>query len=287
MLGKPKTIQHLDGGIVAQINIADGDKVEAGETLIRLDDTLLKANLKIYESRLIEGLAQRARLVAERDATDNIIWNDDILNVLNIKADPTIKEGQRKLFIARNETRLGQIAQLREKIEQFRNQKQGIDALRASKSKQIGMMDDELSGMRVLKKKQLTSKSQLMAIERQREDLVGQNAEHGSELARIQNSISETEIQILQIDREFRQSVLTELRQVEREVNEMTQQLHATIEQLKRVEIRSPIDGIIHELAVFTVGGVIGPGAPVAQIVPQDDKFEIEANIEPQFVDEL
>jgi len=89
------------------------------------------------------------------------------------------------------------------------------------------------------------------------------------------------------VEREARQSVLTELREVEQEVNDMTQQLHATVEQLKRIEIKAPVNGIIHELSVFTIGGVIGPGAPILQIIPQDEQFVIEANVEPQFIDEL
>ncbi len=285
--GKSKTVQHLDGGIVAEISVATGDRVKKGQTLIRLDDILLKANLNIYNNRLREGLARRARLTAERDSIDVIEWDDKILKLLEIEQEATIRQGQQRLFEARKETSAGQILQLREKIAQYKNQITGIRALKSSKLLQLGFIESELKGTRVLKGKGLISGSQLMAQERQREDLIGQNAEHDSEVARIQNSISETEIQILQIGREFRQSVLTELRQTEQEVNDMTQQLFATREQLKRVEIRAPVAGIVHELNVFTIGGVIAPGAAVMQIIPQDGNFVIEANIEPQFIDEL
>ena len=149
------------------------------------------------------------------------------------------------------------------------------------------MLADELKGLRALKSKGLAANSQLLGLERQHEDLVGQRAEHDAELARVQNSISETKIQILQVDREFRQSVLTELRQVGQEVNDMTQQYHATTEQLRRVEIRAPVAGLVHQLGVATIGGVIAAGAPILQIVPQEGQFEIEANVEPQFIDEL
>ncbi|EFO28696.1 HlyD family type I secretion membrane fusion protein [Roseibium sp. TrichSKD4] len=287
VLGKPKTVQHLDGGIVAEIAIDDGDKVLQDEVLIRLDDTLLKANLKIYENRLREGVAQRSRLVAERDEQGGIVWDDEILALFGVEIMQSVKSGQQKLFEARNTTREGQISQLREKIKQFQNQISGIEALKSSKKTQLGFLDEELTSVRTLNKKGLMPKSQLMALERQREDIIGQVAEQDAELARIQNAISETEIQILQIDREFRQTVLTELRQVEAEVNDMTQQLQATLEQLNRVEIKAPVSGIIHELSVFTIGGVIGPGDPVLQIIPQDGVFEIEADVEPQFVDEL
>ena len=287
VLGKPKTIQHLDGGIVAEINIDNGDRVSKGDILVRLDDILLKANLNIYQNRLREGVAQRARLISERDTQSNIGWSNEVLDLFDLNIGQAVKQGQQKLFEARQATRQGQIAQLREKIKQFQNQTTGIKALKTSRKTQLGFLDEELKGIRTLNKKGLTPKSQLMALERQKEEIIGQMAEQDAELARIQNSISETEIQILQIGREFRQTVLTELRQIEQEVNDMTQQLYATVEKLKRIEIRAPVSGIIHELAVFTIGGVIGPGAAVLQLIPQDEGFEIEANVEPQFVDEL
>ncbi|MCP4184449.1 MAG: HlyD family type I secretion periplasmic adaptor subunit, partial [Hyphomicrobiales bacterium] len=265
----------------------DGEVVSKGDVLIRLDDILLRANLNIYQNRLRESVAQLARLIAERDAISQIVWEDNVLNLFELEIEPTIKQGQQKLFEARQATRQGQISQLREKIKQFHNQITGIEARRASRISQLGFMDEELKGIRSLNEKGLSPKSKLMALERQREEIIGQMAEQDAVLSRIQNSISETEIQILQIDREFRQSVLTELRQIEQDVNDMTHQLHATAEKLNRVEIKAPVSGIVHELSVFTIGGVIGPGTAILQIIPQNDDFEIEANVEPQFVDEL
>ena len=285
--GKPKTVQHLDGGIVAEINIADGSRVKAGETLIKLDETLLNANLQIYKSRIREATARRARLIAERDGEPKISWDDRILNLLQVESDPSIKEGHRKLFEARRTSMNGQIEQLREQGAQFKNQILGVKALKSSKQRQRDMLGEELENITDLKEQGLVTNNQVMSLERQREELLGQIGEHDAELARIENSINESEIQILQIERELRQSVLAELREVEQEVNDMTQQLQSTVEQLKRIEIKAPVDGIVHELSVFTIGGVIGPGAPILQIIPQDDAFVIEANVEPQFIDEL
>lgn len=285
--GKPKTIQHLDGGIVAQINIADGSKVKKHDVLIKLDQTLLDANLQIYKGRLREATARRARLIAERDGDTKIAWDDSLLQLLDIKDDKAVKEGHKKLFEARRTSMNGQVEQLREQGEQFKNQIKGVNALKSSKERQQKMLTEELSNIQNLKDKGLVTNNQVMGLERQREELSGQLGEHDAEIARIENSINESEIQILQIERELRQSVLTELREVEQEVNDMTQQLQSTVEQLKRVEVRAPVDGIIHELSVFTIGGVIGPGAPIMQIIPQDDEFVIEANVEPQFIDEL
>ncbi|MEM7070065.1 MAG: HlyD family type I secretion periplasmic adaptor subunit [Pseudomonadota bacterium] len=287
VLGKPKIIQHLDGGIVAEIAVDNGHRVAKDDILIKLDDTLLTANSNIYKNRLLEAVAQRSRLVAERDDLAHVLWNDEVLPLFGMTISVEARQGQEKLFDARRATRDGQVSQLREQINQYQNQKKGINALNSSRDAQLGFLEEELTGVRSLNQQGLSPKSQLMALERQREEIIGLIAEQHAELARIQNSISEAEIQILQIGREFRQNVLTELRQAEQEVNEMTQQLHATYKQLERIDIKAPVAGIVHELSVYTIGGVIGPGNPVLQIIPQDEGFEIEANVEPQFVDEI
>lgn len=284
---KPKSIQHADGGIVAEIHVSDGDLVEEGERLITLNATLLESQLNIYRNRLRESLAQKMRLLAERDQRDEIAWDNSLLQSLKVESDTAVRDGQRKLFEARRKTRLGQIAQLEQQLEQLRSQFTGVEAVKASKNNQIGFLKEELSGIRSLSEEGLAPKSQLMALERQRESLTGQIAEHDAENARIQNSISEISIQILQIDREFRESVLSDLRTVEQEVNDTTQQLIATTEQLSRIEIRAPVKGTIHELSIFTIGGVISPANTIMQIIPFDDAFEIEADVEPQFIDDL
>lgn len=287
VLGKPKTVQHLDGGIVAEIAVDNGDTVKKGDLLVRLDDTLLKANQAIYRNRLTEALARRARLAAERDDTEAIDWEHPAMDLFGLELPEGAQASQARLFETRSKTLSGQTSQLREKIAQYENQAKGIRALKGSKTKQLDLLEEELEGIRSLAEQGLTRKSQLMGLERQREEIIGETAEDDAELARIANAVSETEIAILQAGREFQEAVLDELAKTEAEINDMTEQLHATMEQLKRIDIRAPVAGIVHELSVFTIGGVIGPGSPILQIVPQDDGFEIEANIAPQFVDEL
>lgn len=285
--GKAKSVQHLDGGIVANIKVADGDIVSKGDVLLRLDDTLLNANIKIYRSRLQETLARKSRLEAERDGAPSITWSDEIFKALGEVPDQRIRHGQHKLFEARRATRHGQIAQLREKIVQSRNQLQGITGLSRSKASQIELIDKELDGLRVLRQAGHASLNRLLALERLRADLDGQKAELEGERAKISNAINEIQIQILQIGREFRQNVLNELRQASQEVNDQVQQLHATKQKLKRIRIAAPVSGMVHELSVHTVGGVIGPGDTVVQIVPQDGPLTIEANIETHHIDEV
>lgn len=285
--GKPKIVQHLDGGIVATIYVENGDQVAAGDVLLKLDSTLLTANMRIYENRIREAAARYARLLAERDAGGVVLPDQSILNRLSIDSDPAVVMAQQKLLEARRSTRTGQLSQLNEKILQLENQIAGVESLIESKSAQLRLIDDQLESLAGLRKMGLVPQSQLLGLARDKEDLLGQIAEHRSETARLQNSISEIRIQILLTDREFRESVLTELREVQQEVNDVAERIIATREQLRRIEIRAPVAGEVHELAVHTVGGVVAPREPIVQIIPRTDRLEIEAAIDPQFIDDV
>ena len=285
--GKPKTVQHLDGGIVTRIHVQDGDHVRKGQVLLELDDVLLKANLSIYANRLRERLATRARLLAERDGAERIRWDNALLDLLGIAPDEKLMHSQERLFAARMATRKAQIARLKEKIKQLGNQAAGIRALMKSKNVQLSLLSKELSSVLELRSKGLTSRTRVLDLQRQQEDLLGQIAEHTSALARVNNAIKETEMQILQIEEEARQTTLAELQKAEREIGELTQQFYATREKLKRVKIRAPVSGVVHELTVTTVGAVIRPGAVIMQIVPQTGDFEVEVSVEPKFIDDI
>ena len=285
--GKPKSVQHLDGGIVSELNVEDGDVVKPGQLLMRLNDTQLTTSLEIGKIKIRELTARIARLKAERDDLATIKWRDDLLSKLQIEIDNGVKTGQQKLFEVRLETRLGQVAQLKEKIAQSHSQIEGISGMSNSISTQMTMVAKELSIITGLKKKGFATNLQMINLQREKESLSGQNAQLVAEEAQAKNAISEIKIQILQVDREFRQLLLKELREAEEEISNIVQQVLATQDKLQRIEIQAPVGGIIHQLSVFTIGGVIGPGATIMQIIPQDKGFEVEARVEPQFVDQL
>ena len=287
VIGKPKTIQHLDGGVVSKIHVDNGDKVTKGDLLLQLDETTLKSNLDIYQNRLRESVSRRDRLIAERDGIDKIVWEDNIFERLDFKPAQEFRDGQNKLRLARRSTGQGQVSQLGEKIHQFENQIDGLNALKTSKRKQSLMLTGELKNMKALREEGYASENRVLTLERQIEDLSGQIAEHDAEISRVRNSIAETDIQISQIGREFDQSVQSELREVELSIKDMEQQIIATQQQLNRVDIRSPVSGIVHELGIFTIGGVVPPGGAVMQIIPQDTKMEFEVNLEPLYIDQV
>jgi HlyD family secretion protein len=285
--GRPQLVQHLDGGIVREIHVRDGHRVRKGDLLVRLDETLLLANLEIYRNRLREAASGMARLEAERSGLPAVVFDDGFAARFGLGDEELHREGQRELFAARRVARDGQVAQMREKIAQSHNQIVGAEGLIAALTEQLGFIDLELPGLRELNAQGHVPLSRVLAQERARSELAGQLAEKRAELASIGNAIEETAIGILQVHRQFQESVLTELRQASTQVEDMTQQIVATVKQLERVEIRAPVSGIVHELATHTIGGVIPPGGTLMQLIATEEGVEIEVNVENHSIDQL
>lgn len=285
--GRPKTVQHLEGGVVEVINVSDGDIVKGGDVVMKLDSKLLLANLNVYTNRLQEAVATKNRLLAERGEEERVRSSSADLAELGLDVDADVERAQQKLFEARRLTREGQKTQIEEQITQFKNQIVGIKAQRTSLTKQIELLEEQMGGAKGLLAKGYTTESAVRDLKRQRAELDGQLGEIIASEAQVENSINEAEIQILQGKREFMQTVLTELTQTDLEIRDLAQQLQATQTQLERTDIRAPIDGMVHGLSVFTIGGVIGNGAPLMDIVPLHEDLDVEISVEPQFIDEL
>ena len=285
--GQAKTVQHLDGGIVNDIMVENGKVVRKGDSLIRLDQTELRANYDIIQNQLRELINRRDRLRAEKDGVWQIVWDNNLFDELSLEQDLDIQKSQATIFKARRQSRNGQTSQLQERLAQLDDQINGLHALISSRDKQIQTLQKELSGLRGLLANGYTSENRVLSVQRQLEELVGQTAQNETEISRIRNTISETNLQITQIDKEFSQQVFEEIREVEQQLNDLKQQFIAISGQLERVEILAPVSGIVHELSVFTKGGVISPGQPIMQLVPLESEMEFEVNVEPQFIDEI
>jgi len=285
--GKPKSVQHLDGGIVKSLHVTAGDLVNQDQLLVMLDDTSISANLAIYVRRLREGIVRKERLRAELTGADSFKPPQDLATLLNLGNLSASVEQQMSLLTARRLTRQAQLEQFDEKIAQFGNQITGVLALKTEKVNQIETYREELDPLLPLAEKGLVSKKRIMGLKRSQAELRGQIAEHGSEVSRLQNSISETRIAKLQIDREFRERVVSEIEKNDAQVDELRQQMDATRKQLARVAIRAPVAGIVHELSLYTVGGVVQPGQTVMQIIPQNGEHEIELNLDTLSIDQV
>lgn len=286
VVGKPKSVQHLDGGVIEDIIVRDGQIVASGETLMTLDDTLLRANLQIYKSRLSEAMATRARLIAEQTDAADITF--DMRDPLLADVDTQIHvDGQTQIFYARRDLERGRVEKLAEKARQFQNQTAGVTSLIEAKEQQGAFLEQELEAQRTLSERGLSKASQLLGLQRSKADLLGQIAEHRSELARIQNSIRDTELEVLQGKRQLREEVVTELREVTTRIEELRQQLISTQKQLDRTIIRAPSNGRVHEMQITTVGGVVSPGAMIMQIIPSDEGLGFRTRVDPASVDQV
>lgn len=282
-----KKIQHPSGGIVGEILVKEGDAVDAGQILMRLDDTLTKATLGIVRSQLDELTAREARLLAERDGGDIVIFPDDLARRSGDKTVTAAIAGEQKLFESRRATRTGQKAQLRERIAQTTEEIRGLSAQLAGKENEIKFIGEELVGVTELYKKNLIPIIRYMQLQRDHARLQGEQGQFIADIARARVKISETELQIIQIDQDFRTDVLKDLRETQGKIGELKERVTAAEDQLRRVEIRAPQGGIVHQLAVHTVGGVIANGETIMLIVPRADELVVEAKVAPQDIDQL
>ena len=282
-----KKVQHPYGGIVAAIPVREGDKVEEGQVLMRLDDTVTRSTLGVIRSQLDELLARQARLLAERDGANTIVFPDELIQRRNQAPVETSVTGEEKLFEARRQTRIGQRAQLRERVAQINEEIRGLTAQYQAKENEIRLIGEELVGVEDLFKKNLVSIVRYMQLQRDQARIKGEHGQFIADIARARGKISETELQIIQLDQDFRTEVLKDLREVQGKIAELKERVTAAEDQLRRIEIKAPLTGTVHQLLVHTIGGVIANGETIMQIVPGTSELVVEAKVAPQDIDQL
>jgi len=282
-----KKVQHPTGGVVGEIRVREGDRVKAGDVVVRLDETVTRANLAVITKGLDELGARRGRLEAERDGLERVKVRPELV----ARADePEIKDlvnGEERLFQLRREARAGLKGQLKQRVEQLREQIGGQELQARAKGDEIRLIQEELKGVESLYAKNLVPLNRVTALKREETRLKGEQGQLISGVAQAKGKISETELQILQIDQDLRSEVAKELREIGAKSSELAEKRIAAEDQLRRIDIRSPLDGVVHQLAVHTVGGVISPADALMLIVPQADDMAIEVRVAPQDIDQI
>ena len=284
-----KKVQHLSGGIVKEILVQEGDHVKAGDILVRLDETQTKAADAIVTKNLDDLIAQQARLEAERDGEDRVTFPTIIADSARDPKSNAARTmtGEQKLFELRLQAREGKKAQLKERIAQLKEQIQGYAGQKAAKEHEIELINKELEGVQDLWKQKLTPLSRLTTLQRDAARIEGERSQLIGSIAETKGKITETELQIIQVDQDLRSEVGKDLAETRAKVSELIERKVAAEDQLKRIDIRAPQDGIVKQLTVHTVGGVIAAGDPIMLIVPDADALTVEVRIQPQDIDQI
>lgn len=282
-----KTVQHFEGGIVEEILVREGDFVEKGQLLVLLDDTEASAQLGIVRSQYFGLLARAARLIAERDGADTIAFPPTLLEAQD---DPHIQEaiiGEERVFQARRKSLQGEKEVLQQRITQLEEQIHGLEAQYQTKGRRVELYQEEIDGLQELFKRGMGDKSRLREWERQVAELEGERAEHQASIAATRVRINETELQIVQLDRELGKEVNNELREVETRLADLSERRRALRRTLERTEILAPVSGHVVAVNLHTIGGVIRSGEPLLDIVPMDENLIVEAQVNPVDIDRV
>lgn len=282
-----KKVQHPTGGVVGELLVRDGVRVRAGDIVVRLDETVTRANLAIVVKALDELSSRQARLEAERDGDEKVAFPASLIGRIDNPDVAKIVNGEQRLFELRRIARTGQRAQLAERVAQLREESRGLAGQVEAKSKEIELIARELQAVRDLWQKNLVSISRLTQLEREATRVEGERGQLIAASAQVKGKISETELQIIQIDQDLRSEVAKELREIQARVAEYVERKVAAEDQLKRIDIRAPLDGTVHQLAVHTVGGVIQAGEQIMLIVPEAERLIVEVRVNPQDIDQI
>ena len=282
-----KKVQHPTGGVVGELHAREGDHVNAGDVLVRLDETQTRANLAVLVNAVNELMAREARLDAERTGSSEIKFPDALLEQQSDRAVEKVIAGEQKHFELRRDARNGQKQQLHERSEQLKEQIGGLKTQIAAKNAEIELVTKELGGIRQLWEKQLIPISKLTALEREAARLGGEKGQLVAAVAEAKGKIAEVQQQIIQIDQDMRSQGAQELAEVRAKLSELAERKIAAEDLLRRIDIRAPQTGTVHELVVHTIGGTVTPGEAIMLIVPDNDVLTVEAKVSPTDIAQL
>jgi len=281
-----KKVQHPTGGIVGELLVHDGDHVKAGNVVVRLDGTIARANAAVAARSLDELRARQARLQAELDDSAEIGFPEELSGRSSDATLSRVLAGEQRLFQSRRADRGGQKAQLEERVGQLEEQQHATKEQVAAKKQEIDLIQRELESVRILWQQNLVPISRMTALERDYARLRGEHGALVSSIAQTRGKITETRLQIIQIDQDLRSEDGKELAEIRGKISELVEKQVAAEDQLKRVDLHAPQDGKVHQLSVHTIGGVVNAGDPIMLIVPEE-KLIAEVRIAPNDIDQI
>ncbi len=283
-----QVVEHPDGGVVGELYVRDGDRVAEGDLLLKLDATFLSSENAIVESQLFELLARKVRLEAERDGIGEAELDDRYAQLIEQESGTKdLIEGQRSLFVARKETLAKQSEQLQEQRIQIESEIKGTEAQLVSLTRQVELITDELEDQQDLLSRGLTQTSRVLALQREEAGLNGEIGRLEATVARLKGEIATTEIEILELAATRREEAITTLRDIQFQLTELFERRLTLTERLSRLDIRSPVTGVVYGSQVFAVQSVIQPAEPMMYVVPQDTPLLVAARVDAIHIDQV
>lgn len=286
--GNLRKVQHQTGGIVGALYVTEGEHVDAGDLLVRLNDTDSRANLNIVLNDLTASRAHKARLETERNGGDAITFPADLMTLAITDAEVLrVLDDERKFLATRRATRSGQAEQMDQRLEQLKEETAGLQRQLDASKKGREVAAVERQNLEGLAAAGLISRPRMSQLEREVVQADGQIGSTMAKISELSGKLRETQLAKDQLGKDTQSEVAKDLGETQTKIGELNQRLTSAQEQLKRIEIRAPISGKVHQLAVHTVGGVVSPTEPMMYIVPENDRLIVEIKIAPQDIDQV
>lgn len=285
--GRRQKVQHLEGGIVAEILVREGSEVARGDVLFRLDTTQVRSRVARIRNLLFVNEAQSARLMAEINQADEVTFPENLVRDAELWGWNDILDRERAIFEERRRSLAGQIELLEAKAAQFMSEIGGLDVQEEAQEDQLRLLSREITDLSTLLANELVPRARVTSLEREAARLRGLNGEIVARRARAFESISESRLQAEQLRQQFRQEIVSAMRETENDISDLREQLISATDILTRTNIYAPESGRVQDVAISTVGSVIQPGQPLLEIAPIDDRLIVEARVAPQDIDSV
>ena len=281
-----KTIQHLEGGIIRKILVADGDVVRAGQILISLQDTKARAEVQSLQGQLWDATAREARLQSEQQGQERVSFPAELLMVQN--GNPSVAAvlaAQQSIFETRRQVFESQVTVNREKRSQVEREIEGLRAQKTAATKRIEIAREEAATVAMLVDKGLERRPRLLNLQREVADIEGRRGEIVAQISRAEQVIGESQATLLKLESDRQNEIAQSLREAQNQIFQVRERLQAAEDQLSRTAVRAPEEGVITDLRIHTPGGVIGAGAPLMDLVPRQDRLIVTARVRPEDID--
>ncbi len=286
--GNRQVVQHLSGGVIAAIEARDGDSVEEGQVLVRLEGSQIRAELGIVEGQFFEILARKSRLSAERDGLEEIVFYPELIERAAVSPDlQELMAAQQQQFESRQQLREEESSQLEERKVQISNQIAGLDSLQSANSLQIDLLSREIENQEQLLSQGLTQMTRVLTPQRELARLRGTEGQVEATIAENRGRIAEIEIERVRLVSELREEAISELRDLEFREIELRERRRSLLDQIDRLELRAPVAGIVYGSTADTLRGVIRPAEPVMYIVPKDIPLIVRTRVEAIHIDQV